>query len=274
MFRPGNPMPSADHTATGAVGEEREEHGQPRPEEEYAPSRPTAAERARTLVEGNASAVLVIPGLDLAEQHLMMPVERVVEAEGDVLLLFPPDSPAVRAATHAEDDELTAVLEITDVAPVAVPHRIRGRAWVAGWLTKARDRTRPGWLRLEIGEGSVDDLWGAEHVEPDEFAAARPDPLAVHEAELLQHLASAHDDQLSWLCALVDDGTGRCPAADDAVPLALDRYGLRMRFAGRGGGFDARFEFPVPVAGIDDLRRSMHALFDAAHAARQDGPDA
>ncbi|PWI42360.1 DUF2470 domain-containing protein [Streptomyces sp. ICBB 8177] len=218
--------------------------------------------------------MLVIPGLDLAEQHLMMPTARVVEAAGDVLLRFPPDSPAVRAATHAADGGLTAVLEITDVAPVAVPHRIRGRAWVAGWLTRARDREQPGWLRLETGEGSVDDLWGAEHVEPDDFAAARPDPLAAHEAELLQHLAAAHDDQLAWLCALVDDGTGHCPAADGAVPLALDRYGLRVRFTGGGGGFDARFEFPAPVEGVDELRRSMHALFDAAREARQDRRDA
>lgn len=122
-------------------------------------------------------------------------------------------------------------------------------------------------LRLEVGEASVDDLWGAEQVEPDEFAAARPDPLVDHEAELLQHLAAAHADQMGRLCALAG-GAGACrgiPAA--AVPLALDRFGLRVRFTGEDGVFDARFEFPEPVRGHTDLHRAMHALFDAAREA-------
>jgi hypothetical protein len=263
MNRPGNPMPpSAEHTAA-VVGEE---HGQPRPEEENAPTVPTAAERLRTLVEGNSSALLVIPGLDGADPLDMLPSERTVTEEGDIVLCFSPNSPAVRAATHAEDDELSAVLEITDVAPVAVPHRVRARAWVAGWLTPLRD-DRPGRLRLEVGEAAVDDLWGADPVEPDEFAAARPDPFAIHEAELLQHLAAAHAGQLDWLCALVAGRDGRCAAPGGAVPVALDRFGLRLRFSGDGHAFDARFDFPVPVADHRQLRRAMNALLDSARDA-------
>ncbi|MFB7286196.1 DUF2470 domain-containing protein [Actinacidiphila glaucinigra] len=236
---------------------------------------PSAAERTRTLVQSTASAILVIPGLVPDLPELMVPEERIVGTDGDLFLLFPAESPAVRAATHAEDDDLTAVLDITDVAPVAVPGRIRGRAWIAGWVTVARDLPAPAGkvrLRLEVGEASLDDLWGAEQVEPDEFAAARPDPLVDHEAELLQHLAAAHADQVGWLCALAG-GAGAChgiPAA--AVPLALDRFGLRVRFTGEDGVFDARFEFPEPVRGHTDLHRAMHALFDAAQeaAAAQD----
>lgn len=56
-----------------------------------------------------------------------MPSTRSVGPDGDLFLELPADSPAVRAATHAEGDGPTAVLEITDVAPVSVPHRIRGR---------------------------------------------------------------------------------------------------------------------------------------------------
>ena len=74
------------------------------------------------------------------------------------------------------------MLEITDVAPVAVPQRVRGRAWIAGWLTAVRSAQRADYarliaeqhperpsadvawmlLRLEVGEAYVDDLWGAE----------------------------------------------------------------------------------------------------------------
>nr|WP_051807298.1 DUF2470 domain-containing protein [Streptomyces sp. NRRL F-2664] len=229
-----------------------------------------------------------------------MPVARTVTPDGDVILLMSGESAAARAAAHAQDDDLTAVIEITDVAPVSVPHRIRGRAWLAGWLTPVRgdDRARcaallaerdpvgellglgesldspaellrgagrPAWmmLRLEVGEISVDDLWGAERVDPDDLAAAEPDPVAPHEAELLQHLHSAHGDRLGELCGLLGERGAR---GLTAVPLALDRAGLRVRFTGgaRGGSFDARFDFPEPVADICGLRRAMRTLFSAA----------
>jgi hypothetical protein len=169
--------------------------GQPRPAVEEAPRRPSAAERARTLLEGNRSLAAAIPGLAAGPEGPPVPLRHSVGPSGDVFLLLPRGEPAVRAARNARDGELAAVLEVTDVAPVAVPRRIRGRARVAGRLTPV-----PGGgyeagtelLRLEPGEISVDDLWGAALVEPDEFAAAAPDPLAGCETQVLQHLAAAH----------------------------------------------------------------------------------
>ncbi|WP_066927969.1 DUF2470 domain-containing protein [Streptomyces sp. NBRC 110611] len=260
-------------------------------------------------------ASLNLPGIeDPDETGLSAPVCRTVTPDGDVLLLVPGDSAAARAAAYAQDDDLTAVMEITDVAPVSVPHRIRGRAWVAGWLTPVRNEQRaqaamllaerhpvgellgigealqpePGtgpcgraaWmmLRLEVGEGAVDDLWGAEAVEPDAFAAAAPDPLVAHEAELLQHLDAAHSEQVRGLCALLGERGRLCGLRDRAVPVALDRFGLRVRFVPGSGErapgdhgtdarrqtFDARFDFPEPVGDVAELRRAMHVLFEAA----------
>ncbi|MFB8382649.1 DUF2470 domain-containing protein [Streptomyces rubiginosohelvolus] len=230
---------------------------------------PSAAERTRTLVQSTCSALLVVPGLDLARAEPLIPDSRSVGPEGDVFLEFAADSPAVRAATHAQGDELTAVLEITDVAPVSVPHRIRGRAWISGWLTSVPGIAEPGrmMLRLEFGEAYVDDLWGAEDIEPEDFRDAAPDPLVLHEAELLQHLASAHDEQMRTLCGLLGERTARAcaPNQPGAVPVALDRFGLRVRFIeGRDACFDARFEFPEPVRDVTELRRAMHTLFEAA----------
>ncbi|MET7621147.1 DUF2470 domain-containing protein [Streptomyces sp. NPDC005408] len=237
---------------------------------------PSAAERTRTLVQSTCSAVLLIPGVDAARSEQLTPQARVVGQDGEVFLLFPADSPAVRAATHAQDDELAAVLEITDVAPVSVPHRIRGRAWVSGRLTCAPGVAEPGgmMLRLEVGEACVDDLWGASSVEPEDFAQASVDPLVAHETELLQHLHSAHSEQVQALCGLLGErramgvppteGWGDAGAnAQRAVPLALDRFGLRVRFVG-GQSFDARFDFPTPVRDVVELRRAMHTLFEAA----------
>ncbi|MFI6643135.1 DUF2470 domain-containing protein [Streptomyces sp. NPDC050504] len=228
---------------------------------------PSAAERTRTLVQSTCSSVLLVTGVVGARPEQLMPDIRTVGPEGELFLVFPVDSPVVRAATHAQDDEVTAVLEITDVAPVAVPHRIRGRAWVSGWITCVPGMAEPGRMlvRLEVDEVSLDDLWGTATVEPEEFAAASPDPLVEHEAELLQHLHSVHGEQVRALCGLV--GAARGPV-ERVTPLALDRFGLRVRFSGEGragpGGFDARFDFPEPVRDVYGLRRAMHALFAAA----------
>ena len=48
------------------------------------------------------------------------------------------------------------------------------------------------------------------------------------------------------------------------MPLALDRFGLRVRFRGSEGTFDARFDFPEPVDGPEGARRALRALFAAA----------
>ncbi|MES4903728.1 MULTISPECIES: DUF2470 domain-containing protein [unclassified Streptomyces] len=250
-------------------------------------------------MESKATASLTIPGTgtveSMADLGAHAPAARAVSPDGDVLLLVPGGSAAARAAAYAHDDEVTCVMEITDVAPVAVAHRIRGRAWVGGWLTPVRGRERAAtaallahrhplgkllgigealaggdgaWalLRLEVGEAGVDDLWGADAVESEEFARADPDPLAPHEAELLQHLHAAHDNQMHTLCSLLGGHPARaCGPRGRAIPVALDRFGLRVRFPDAPGNpFDARFDFPEPVRNISELRRAMHALFEAA----------
>ncbi|MFF2410871.1 DUF2470 domain-containing protein [Streptomyces sp. NPDC058092] len=231
---------------------------------------PSAAERTRTLVQSTCSAVLLVPGLNGAGPDQLMPSTRNVGPDGGLFLELPVDSPAVRAATHAEGDGPTAVLEITDVAPVSVPHRIRGHARLSGRLATVPGVSGPGrmTLRLETGEAYVDDLWGAEEVGPEEFRDAAPDPLVGHEAELLQHLHAAHGEQLGTLCGLLGEHSARrrCAAhRPSVVPLALDRYGLRVRVCeDRRRCFDARFEFPEPVRDISELRHAMHTLFEAA----------
>ncbi|MEU9802833.1 DUF2470 domain-containing protein [Streptomyces sp. NPDC051000] len=298
MSRPhGIPLPSARRSSDSNETEsafDDDKQGQPRPREGV--RQLTGAERVRTLVESNASVSLTLPGaFDQEEFGTGLPAARTVTPDGDVLLLVSGESAAARAAAHAQDDDLTAVIEITDVAPVSVPHRIRGRAWLSGWLTPVRgdDRPacaallaerrpvgellgmsesldapyagRPAWmmLRLEVGEISVDDLWGAEQVDPDDLAAAEPDPMVAHETELLQHLCAAHGDRIADLCGLLG---ARGAEGMKAVPLALDRLGLRVRFTGGdpSSAFDARFDFPEPVADICGLRRAMHTLFSAA----------
>ncbi|UUN25808.1 DUF2470 domain-containing protein [Streptomyces sp. FIT100] len=296
MSRPhGIPLPSAhrssDDLKKAKSAYDDDEQGQPRPRE--GARQPTMAERVRTLVEYNASVSLTLPGARDHGPGFWEPAARTVTPEGDVVLLVPWDSPTARAAAYAQDDDLTCVMEITDVAPVAMRQRIRGRAWLAGWLTAVRnedrdrcvellaerhpvqavlesDGDRPAWMpvRLEVGEISVDDLWGTGCVEPEELARTEPDPIARHEAELLQHLHSAHSDQVRGLCTLLGDraaGAEVHAAVRDVVPVALDRFGLRVRLTEADRRtFDARFDFPEPVRDTGELRHAMHTLFAAA----------
>lgn len=274
MSRPGNTSHITDSTdnldtSRGAdMTEDRSDRGQPRPGGLETTRMPSAAERTRTLVQSTCSAVLLVPGLRTAGWDGLTST-RNVGPDGDLFLELPTTSPVVRAATHAEDDELVGVLEITDVAPVSVPHRVRARARVSGWLTTVPGLSGPGrtTLRLETGEAYVDDLWGAEAVEPEAFRDAAPDPLAGQETELLQHLHAAHGEQLGTLCSLLGDRAERRCAAHrpSVVPLALDRFGLRVRVCeDRDRCFDARFEFPEPVRDVVELRHAMRTLFEAA----------
>jgi hypothetical protein len=43
-----------------------------------------------------------------------------------------------------------------------------------------------------------------------------------------------------------------------------------VRFSGDGEMFDARFEFPEPVGGRQELHRVMHALFALNEAAAKE----
>nr|MCY0984299.1 DUF2470 domain-containing protein [Streptomyces tirandamycinicus] len=294
MSRPhGIPLPSAHRSSDDSTESmsacDDDEQGQPRPRE--GARQPTEAERVRTLVENNASVSLTLPGARDHGPGYWEPAARTVTPEGDVVLLVPWDSPTARAAACAQDDGPSCVMEITDVAPVAVRQRIRGRARLAGRLTAVRDDERaryerlfaerhpghspayaeadpPAWMlvRLETDEVSVDDLWGAGRAAPAAVGAAEPDPVARHEAELLQHLHTAHGDQVRGLACLLGGRTGNQDAAvRDVVPLALDRFGLRLRCtAADGRAFDARFDFPEPVKDTRELRRAMHTLFAAA----------
>ncbi|WP_406280111.1 DUF2470 domain-containing protein [Embleya sp. NBC_00896] len=232
--------------------------------------RPRTADRARTLAAHATSATLDLPGDK--DEHVI-PAARAVEPDGSLLLLVPGETAAV-VLTARED--VAAVLHLVDVAPVAVPHRVRAHCWIAGWLTIptgddaeeaavrlaeiAPDPTaspRAGTIvRLEVGEVLVDDLWGTGHVEPEDYADAEPDPLAVHEAEFLQHLAGAHAADLCRLATVA--GAPAC--ADRVAPVSLDRYGIRLRTGGPDQTCDVRFEFEAPVSGPRELGGALRRL--------------
>ncbi|QFG24370.1 DUF2470 domain-containing protein [Actinomadura sp. WMMB 499] len=297
--------------------------GGPRPTgaaDSGAPSGPTPAERARTLAYGMADGVLVAPGVPYA------PVPaHTTDLDGRPLLLLPASSPIVAAL--AGEPDLPATLRICDVAPVPLADRVRGRAWLHGWLTEipaaelraaalrlSRPHPRPElldlaapvppqrgadggeadegsqWtiLALEVAQVEIEDAWGSATLEPEEYAAAAPDPFVAVEAGMLTHLDACHRAELTGLVpeSVLPEpdmagtgaaGTGGAGAGADADagprdtvrPLGLDRHGLwlRCRMPCSDGSVtcDLRLPFPEPVRDVHGLRHAYRTLFARAN---------
>ncbi|WP_242614180.1 DUF2470 domain-containing protein [Actinomadura roseirufa] len=245
---------------------------------------PGPAERARTLAYGMADGVLVAPGVPYA------PVTaHTTDRDGRPLLLVPAAAP-IAAAVAGEPDDLPATLRVSDVAPVALADRVRGRARLHGWLTElpagelraaalrlahphpraelldlAAGRPDGEWtvLALEVAQAEVQDAWGDAVVEPEEYAAAAPDPFVAVEPGILSHLDSCHRDELARLLPAAEGAPGPV-----VRPLALDRYGLWLRCSAppprTPDPYDVRLPFAEPVSDLHGLRCVYRRLF--AHA--------
>ena len=189
----------------------------------------TAAETARTLASGHLPGRLTL--FSLPED---VPVPHATTADGQVLLAARRGSRAWRSLTAGREDE-TAVLTIDDVPPYPESPWL-GRVQVCGWFRRVPDSAMPGALaayaassplgtvggpelfQVEVGEVWLDQA-DAVTVEPEEFAAAAPDPLHPYERDLLLDLRRYHADELA---DLVPGHPGQC------LPVRLDQYGLAL----------------------------------------------
>ncbi|MEV0135996.1 DUF2470 domain-containing protein [Dactylosporangium sp. NPDC050688] len=224
---------------------------------------PTAAERLRTLLAAASSLTLHVPGhrCDLIGRHH-------VDEAGRVVVELPADS-HVALLVEVEAD-LGAVIEITDVAPTPVRSaggRIRSRATFSGWLQPSG--RRDGDLRavLELASATLlDPVLGEVEVEADAFAAARPDPLAREEADLLCHLTGAHPEAIEHLSRLI--APHHLHGVHRVVPVRMDRFGvvLRLEFAARHR--DVQLPFSAPLRTAADAAPRMHELLARGRCCR------
>jgi hypothetical protein len=218
----------------------------------------TPAERLRSLLCSASSLDIVAAGrrVSLLDCH-------AVDASGKLTVDVPADS---ALAMELSDGPLPALIEITDVSPVAMRDRIRSRAFFAGGL-------RPG--TTSSGTTTFFDLVAAEltergvttHVSPAEFAAAEPDLLADREAALLCHLVDAHADLVSWLSRLVP--VERLHGVTRVHPLHLDRFGIVLRLEFPSHDRDVRLPFGQPVATVEDAPSRMLELLARARTCRR-----
>ncbi|MEU6242050.1 DUF2470 domain-containing protein [Streptomyces sp. NPDC047024] len=216
---------------------------------------PGAAERARSVLAAAWSCAVTAEGA--REEYVGA---HSVTEDGGVLLDVPEDSALRTAALCAPRGEPSAVLEFADVAPVPVRQRIRARLWIAGWLSQGSGSLHFRPTRVVLRLPSCAQVVGLE-----EFAAARPDPLALAEAQLLTHLADSHPDAVERLTRLVRPES--LHAATRVAPVAVDRHGLTLRIERTRAHGDVRLAFHTPADDVSQLTERMHALLTQAAAA-------
>jgi hypothetical protein len=256
--------------------------------------RGTPAERLRSLLGAALSLTLHTPGhrADLIGRH-------AVDGMGEIRVELPADSCLARRLR--DQGELVAMIEVTDLAPVPMRNRVRCRGTFTGWLTQpvVVDRAgplaqpggftqpgslaQPGGLAQPDAADAADDerelaavfsLAGAElsvageavPVDPEDFAAVRPDPLAVFEAELLCHLMERHPGTVDHLSRLIPPHD--LHGVRNVAPLRLDRYGIVLRLEFPRHDRDVRLDFGSPLDRPDELGGRIEALLARAGRCR------
>ncbi|SDN72943.1 DUF2470 domain-containing protein [Geodermatophilus sp. DSM 45219] len=234
------------------------------------------AERART-VAGRTSAALCVRGLDAGR-----PLAHATTGTGTTYVLVPTGGEV--DAALAGCDDLTAVLMVSDRAPVPLRDPVRAQLWLSGWLTPVHPAARRGaalafaeirpvgplldvgdgatLLRLDVAEVVLREGDRCTEVGPQAFAAARPDPLAGVEARMLQHLDRDHPEVLELLGSRIPPV--ELGPRDVVRPLGLDRFGYRLRIERPAGRRDLRVPFPRPLTCAGQLQAATRQLLCAA----------
>lgn len=237
-----------------------------------------AAERARTVAARTAAALCV------AGREPSRPLAHAVTGDGRLLLLVPAGGETAAAVEAGPDRDVSALLVVCDRAPVPLRDPVRARLWLSGWLTPVPPRdvrsaalafaeVRPvgelldvgsgtALLRLDLAEVVLREGERCTEVGPGDFAAAAPDPLLPVETRMLTHVDRCHPEVLGALARLLPPGT----VGPDGVvrPLAVDRFGYRLRVERPGGHTDVRVPFPRPLTCAGQLHAATQHLLRRA----------
>ncbi|MGN9757774.1 DUF2470 domain-containing protein [Streptomyces sp. SD31] len=216
---------------------------------------PTPAERARSVLAAAGSLTVTTHGhrIELIGLH-------TVDAAARLLLHNPPDGHLAAELTVAPHGELTALVEFTDIAPVAVRERVRARLTLGGRLSALGPKT----LVFHPTRAVLTEDDGTTVVGLDELSLASPDPLATHEAEMLARLDAAHAETVTPLARLLS--TREQLGATAVRPLRLDRHGLVLRVETADSHHDTRLPFAAPATHPGAAVRGIHALLAEATA--------
>jgi hypothetical protein len=150
------------------------------------------------------------------------------------------------ASALAGTEARQAALDFVDIDPVGDLLDV-GRGQVIFRMAAAE-------VRLERGGALVD-------IDPDEYAAAEPDPLHAIEWDLLTDLADHHVPEMAGFIRrqLAESGHTQSPGTQPRV-VRLDRYGFVVALGVPGREYRARLAFPRRVEDRADLARLLHPV--------------
>lgn len=237
---------------------------------------PAPAERARTLIARGGTAAVLAAGAPGRTE----PALHHVYQDGSTVLLLPEDHPLSALVELTPGGEVSAMIELTDTAPVALHRPVRGLLWITGWLRALSPKQarhvamdvaahRYDHRLLDVGHGCMllwlhpvfavlSDAEGTAWLTPADLAAAEPDPFCHLEQDWLRHLDQAHPDLLHILARHIFVlPQGR---RTRVRPLSVDRLGLRLRIEDGTQAHDLRLAFQRPATNPAQLATELHRL--------------
>jgi putative heme iron utilization protein len=250
----------------------------PEPEPPPVPE-PSYAERARTLVYLGRTGALAT----LSRKHPGHPFGSVmpyaIDAHGEPLFLIStlamhtqnlhadPRASLLVAQPGWEGDPLAAG-RVTLLGRAA---RLAGEAAAearAAYL--ARHPNAAYWVDFgdfALWRLAVDDLYfvggfaAMDWLTPDDYRAARPDPLADAAAGIVEHMNRDHADALLTFARVLARA-----GADEATMVGVDRLGFKLRLRGGGRVWSARLAFAREVATPQDCRAVLIEMLQEARS--------
>lgn len=235
------------------------------------PTRPSAAEEARTIAASTTIATLasLTAGGDpwasfvtygllgeapvLCVSHLAEHGRNLAKDPRASLSIVAPGahadplaSPRITLAGYVEhptDDERDAAREAHLAAVPAAKYYIDYSDF-ALWVLRVR---RVRWVG---GYGRMDSASAAD------YAAAEPDPITPHAAGAIAHLNADHADGLADMARAL----GGYPDAESAVCTGIDRYGMDLKVHTPRGQAYTRVGFGGPLDSVAQLRAAAAGL--------------
>ncbi len=240
------------------------------------PAVPPLAERARTLAARSCTVTVVAAGTT----DRPMPMLYQVHRDRSAVLLLAMDRTLPTLAEVAPGGEVSAMLELTDIAPVALREPVRGLLWITGWLralspNQARRASttwaeqRPDSRLLDVGHTasilSLDPVFavfsdgeGSGWLNPADLANAEPDPFCRLEYAWLRHLEQYPSEVLRTVVRHLPGARLRCGV--QVRPLGIDRLGLRLRIEDADRAQDIRLAFQHPITTPTRLASELYGL--------------
>ncbi|MGH3825411.1 MAG: DUF2470 domain-containing protein, partial [Pseudonocardiaceae bacterium] len=240
------------------------------------PAIPALAERARTLAARGRTATVMAAGI----ASRVMPALHHVQRDDSALLLLARDHDLPTLVDLAPGSEVSAMVELTDIASVALREPVRGLLWITGWLrVLAPDQGRTLAMRwaeqrpdphlLDVGHTAsllwldpvfvvFSDAEGSGWLTPTALASAEPDPFCRLEHAWLRHLEQYHPEVLR--AAVWHLAAGQHQWDTQVRPLGIDRLGVRLRIEGSNRAQDVRLAFHQQASTPVQLARELYGL--------------